>query len=123
MDLDYGDYLQFLLALVFVLALIGLVAALLRRFGLAGAAGLKQRIGGRERRLAVVEMTPLDARRRLVLIRRDGVEHLVLLGPTGDLVVETNIRSEDRDAQKEASSIPDRGRFADAMKALRSPRE
>lgn len=41
------------------------------------------------RRLAVVEVLPVDDRRRLVLVRRDGAEHLLLVGgPGGDLVVE-----------------------------------
>jgi hypothetical protein len=33
----------------------------------------------------------MDGKRRLVLIRRDGVEHLVLLGAAGDLVIERGI--------------------------------
>lgn len=46
---------------------------------------------GQRKRLAVVEMTPLDGRRRLVLIRRDDREHLVILGATGETVVEAGI--------------------------------
>ena len=34
---------------------------------------------------------PIDNRRRLVLVRRDDREHLLLLGPQGETVVETNI--------------------------------
>ncbi len=33
----------------------------------------------------------VDAKRRLVLIRRDDQEHLVLLGVNRDLVVESNV--------------------------------
>ncbi len=36
-------------------------------------------------------MIGLDAKRRLVLIRRDNKEHLLLLGPDGDTVIETDI--------------------------------
>ncbi|HLY55173.1 MAG TPA: hypothetical protein VKS60_06430, partial [Stellaceae bacterium] len=46
---------------------------------------------GGKRRLGVVEATPIDGRRSLVLIRRDDVEHLLLLGPAHDLVIETRI--------------------------------
>lgn len=46
---------------------------------------------GQRKRLAIVESTPLDGRRRLILIRRDGCEHLVILGATGETVVETGI--------------------------------
>jgi flagellar protein FliO/FliZ len=33
----------------------------------------------------------IDPRRRLLLVRRDGVEHLVLLGINNDLILETGI--------------------------------
>lgn len=50
--------------------------------------------GGRARhlRLAVMDATPVDSRRRLVLVRRDDVEHLILIGGPTDVVVEQNIR-------------------------------
>ena len=46
---------------------------------------------GRQPRLAVIDAASVDARRRLVLIRRDNVEHLVLIGGPTDIVVEQNI--------------------------------
>ena len=81
-------YLQFALALVFVLGLIGLLAWLVRRFNLLGPMAVKR---GPERRLSVIEMQMLGAKHRLVLVRRDQVEHLVLIGPSSDLLVEGNI--------------------------------
>ena len=80
------SYPRYLLSLVFVLGLIGLLAWLLRKFG----PPVRLR-GPGARRLSVVEILPLDARRRLVLLRRDGKEHLILLGPTQDVVIETGI--------------------------------
>jgi hypothetical protein len=47
--------------------------------------------GAAKRRLKIVEFMPIDHRRRLVLVRRDDREHLLLLGPQGETVVETNI--------------------------------
>src|SRR5512134_2681894 len=44
-----------------------------------------------ERRLAVVEQSTLDGRRKLVLIRRDDVEHLIMTGGPVDVIVETGI--------------------------------
>lgn len=44
-----------------------------------------------ERRLDVVEHSSVDGRRRLVLIRRDDVEHLIMTGGPVDVVIETNI--------------------------------
>jgi flagellar protein FliO/FliZ len=84
--MDGESYLRFILALLLVLGLLALAAFLLRRSGL----GPKM---SRSRRLAALESLPLDPRHRLVLVRRDDVEHLLLLGPQGDLVVEGNIKA------------------------------
>jgi len=43
------------------------------------------------RRLGLVESTAIDGRRRLLLIRRDNVEHLILTGGPIDMVIETGI--------------------------------
>jgi len=83
--MDFDAYLRFALALALVLGLIGLAAYLARRFGLGtrtGPSGPK-----RGRRLAVLEVLPLDPKRRLVLIAQDESEHLLLLGPSHDLVI------------------------------------
>ncbi len=56
---------------------------------------------GRHLRLAVMDATPVDSRRRLVLVRRDDVEHLILIGGPTDVVVEHNIRI---DGQREPRS-------------------
>lgn len=49
--------------------------------------------GGRNRqpRLQVLDATAVDARRRLVLVRRDNVEHLVMIGGPTDIVIESGI--------------------------------
>lgn len=49
--------------------------------------------GGRNRtpRLAVLDAAAIDTRRRLVLIRRDDVEHLIMIGGPTDIVIETRI--------------------------------
>mgnify|MGYP000093119264 CR=1 FL=1 len=90
MEFNWSDYLKFALALVFVLSLIGLMVALARRFGMGNASPTR---GGRKRRLSIVEVLPVDAKRRLVLFRRDDTEHLVLLGPDKDSVIEQGITS------------------------------
>ena len=83
----FDAYFRFAIALVFVLALIGLLAWLAKRFGFAGAFARPRK----SRRLSVVESLPLDARHRLVLVRRDAVEHLVMLGTGGDSLIESGI--------------------------------
>jgi flagellar protein FliO/FliZ len=90
--------LRTLAALVLVLGMIAGVAALARRFGLAGGVG-----GSRgRRRLAVVEMLPVDSRRRLLLVRKDQVEHLLLIGGPTDILVEKGVIVDGRaEAQSE----------------------
>ncbi|MET0748793.1 MAG: flagellar biosynthesis protein FliO [Rhizobium sp.] len=46
---------------------------------------------GRQQRLQVLDAAAIDARRRIVLIRRDGVEHLIMIGGPTDIVIETGI--------------------------------
>ena len=87
-SMDYDIFFRFLLALIFVLGLIGLLAWAARRFGVGGRVAIRQ---GRRRRMSVVEAAAVDAKHRLVLVRRDNVEHLVMLGPTVDLVIEQGI--------------------------------
>ncbi len=95
--MEVWEYLRFLLALIFVLALIGLIAALARRVGLGFPVRAIKPSGSR--RLSVIEVTPLDGRRRLVLVRRDDVEHLLVLGPTTEMVVERDIRADESFAE------------------------
>ena len=86
------DYFRFLLALVFVLGLIGVLTTLARRAGLGfPVAAIKP---GGKRRLSVVEVTAVDGRRRMVLVRRDDVEHLLLISPTSETVIERGIAIE-----------------------------
>jgi flagellar protein FliO/FliZ len=90
--MDLAAYLKFVIALVFVLGLIAAFAWVVRRFG---PRGMVTHHGKRGRRLSVVEVAPVDTRRRLVLVRRDGVEHLLLLGAAQDLVIETGVPASD----------------------------
>jgi flagellar protein FliO/FliZ len=80
---------RFFIAFLVVLALIGVTAWLVRRFGANRLGGGAAR--GRQPRLAVIDAATVDGRRRLVLIRRDNIEHLLMIGGPTDLVVEPNI--------------------------------
>lgn len=81
--------LTFIFAFVAVLGLIGLAAWLVRRFAGNRLGASTQR--GRMPRLAVIDAAAVDGRRRLVLVRRDNVEHLLMIGGPTDIVVEPNI--------------------------------
>jgi len=88
--MEIETYVRFLAALVLVLALIGGFAWAARRFGVGHALATTR---GASPRLAVVEVKALDSRRKLVLLRRDTTEHLVLLGPNQDLLIEPGVTS------------------------------
>jgi flagellar protein FliO/FliZ len=79
--------LKFFSAFVFVIALMFLLSWVLKRLGFAGTV----MTGGTKRRLKLVEFLPLDGRHRLVLIRCDDKEHLVVLGVNSETIVTTNI--------------------------------
>src|SRR6516162_7004199 len=93
MDFLFGEGqngLRILLAIFVVLALIGLLGWLVRRFG-------SERLGtastrSRQPRLAVIDAATVDGRRRLLLIRRDNVEHLLMIGGPTDIVIEPAAR-------------------------------
>jgi flagellar protein FliO/FliZ len=77
MTLSFANWLTAGLALLFVLGLILLLARLLRATGLAPqAAG---------QRLKLQEVLALDARRRVIILRCDGREVVLLTGGPQDL--------------------------------------
>src|SRR5246500_513021 len=80
---------RFFIAFLIVLGLIGVTAWVVRRFGAARLGAATAR--GRQPRLAVIDAAAVDGRRRLILIRRDNVEHLLMIGGPSDIVVEPNI--------------------------------
>ncbi len=82
---------RFVIAFGVVLSLIALTFVGLRRFAgrrlpLSNGAGR-----ARQPRLGVLDAFAIDARRRLVLIRRDNVEHLIMIGGPNDVLVESEI--------------------------------
>jgi flagellar protein FliO/FliZ len=79
-------YTRLVLALAVVVALLAMLAWAARRFGFAGKG-----LGRNGRRLAIVEVAAVDAKRRLVLVRRDDTEHLVLIGGDSAVVIERGI--------------------------------
>ena len=88
--MDGVAFIRFLAAFLFVLALIGGCVWAIRRFGLVARIGGKTKPG---QRLQLVDSLPIDARRRAVLIRRDNVEHLVILGEKEATLIEGGIKA------------------------------
>ena len=80
----FGDLsvpVKFVIAVVVALAILGAGGYLMRRF----------RPARTEPRLAVINAANVDGHRRLVLVRRDNVEHLLLIGGPTDALIEPNI--------------------------------
>ena len=78
----FMDLLRALFALALTLGLFGLGVYAVRRWG---PKGLLQLQVGTDRRLSIVESLNLDATRRLVLVRCDGRELLLLTGGPQDI--------------------------------------
>lgn len=79
---------RYALALAVVAGLLLLLRWVLRNYATGGQLSIGR---SRHNRLTIVEQIALDQRRRLLLVRRDGVEHLILVGGGNDLVVEPTI--------------------------------
>lgn len=106
------------LALIAVLLLFSIFVFVLKR--LTGANAPQNR--SRQPRIAVMDSTNVDARRQLVLIRRDNVEHLLLVGGPSDVVVEQNIvRNAPVAAQRQVANPPAAGTGTGTMKMPTAP--
>jgi flagellar protein FliO/FliZ len=91
------DFNQFLISVSIVLFVVAFVALAIWAFkafvlgggsGRSGSAFLRQR----DRRLGLVESTAIDGRRRLLLVRRDDLEHLIMIGGPVDMLIEAGIQ-------------------------------
>ena len=90
--MDILSFLRTIAALGIVLGL--LVGALwaIRRYNIV----LPGQSGGRTgRRVALIERVGIDARRSIILVRRDDREHLIMVAPDGQTVIESNIVREE----------------------------
>lgn len=86
--MDIIDFARYFGALALVLGLLGFAWLATRKYGLPGLVK-----GQMTRRLSVVETLMIGPRYKLLLLRRDGTEHLVLVGPQGASVVEGGIEA------------------------------
>jgi len=94
----------FYLVLIALLAAVVIVVGLFVRGYLSGSSPTAAIFGPKpEKRLDVVDHANVDGRRRLVLIRRDDVEHLIMTGGPVDVVIETGIGQQRSKLNGEAS--------------------
>lgn len=85
------NWLGWIAGLVAVAGLIAVAAILMRAYMTGSGPGASLFYSGRDRRLDVVEYASVDSRRKLILVRRDDVEHLIMTGGPIDVVIETGI--------------------------------
>jgi len=92
------EIISWILFVLFIAGLLTIGGVLLRGY-LTGEASSSLLSSGLfapkppQKRLDVVDQTTIDGRRRLILIRRDNVEHLIMTGGPVDVVIETSIAS------------------------------
>lgn len=86
--MDLVDFARYIGALLLVLGLLGCAWLAARRYGLPGIVRAQS-----VRRLSIAETLMVGPRHKILLIKRDGTEHLVLMGPQGASVIETGIVS------------------------------
>ena len=84
---------QFAIAFAIILILLVLLGLVLRKVwgGRLIMPGSDRAGRSRQPRLGIVDVYDLDRQRQLLLLRRDNVEHLLLIGGPNDVVIETNI--------------------------------
>jgi len=84
--MDVVDFARYFAALLLVLGLIAAAGLATRKFGLPG---ITKPAG--TRRLQIVETLMLSPRQRLAIVRRDGVEHLIMISQNGASIIEAGI--------------------------------
>lgn len=84
--------IRLILGMVFLLALLTFGLWTMRKSGIGGSF---QKVRSKNKRASIVEVQAIDPKRRLIMIRRDDVEHLLLLGPHTDILIEANIQDDE----------------------------
>ncbi len=91
--MDTVDPVRFIFASFFVLGLLGLFAVCLKYYGKKSFGQkfftMSQGVG----RLTIIETQYVDSKSKLVLLKRDDVEHLLLVGDGKATIIESGIKS------------------------------
>jgi len=89
--MDTIDPTRFIFASFFVLGLLGVFAVALKKFGQKSMLSKYAQTG----RINVLETRYIDGKTKLVLIKRDNVEHLLLIGDGKAITIEANTGTKD----------------------------
>ena len=88
--MDSQMIVKFLVAFIFVISLMFVISYIAKKMGLSNNVTMNNV----KKRLAVTSFMAVDHKHRLYLVKRDDVEHLILIGPNNQTVVERNIKSD-----------------------------
>lgn len=93
--------------ILITLALAILLVVLVWVFKKISGSATRRAMRSRVPRLLITDSTTVDDKRFLVMVRRDNVEHLLLIGGSNDLVVESNIvRAQATNNQAAKQALP-----------------
>ena len=81
--MDFTEVFRYFGALALVLALVGAAALAMRKYGLPGLPG------SGNRRLRIVESLILGRNHRLIIVRCDGMDHMMVTAPQGATLIAT----------------------------------
>ncbi|MEM9704617.1 MAG: flagellar biosynthetic protein FliO [Pseudomonadota bacterium] len=112
--MELADFSRMLLSLLAIIVLLGGLAYAAHKAGLRNGS-FRLRSNGR---LKVVETLTVDPRRKLTIVSCDGREHLILLGASGETVIETSMPAI---AKEETPSTPKLADFSKIMAAQKTP--
>ncbi|MDF1599991.1 flagellar biosynthetic protein FliO [Mesorhizobium sp. YIM 152430] len=98
----YAGAVMWTLVALVALGVIMLIIKIVRRV----SGGSFASAGSYRSRLAVMDAAEVDTQRRLVLVRRDEVEHLIMIGGPTDIVIEQNITGPGRSAALPVAEAP-----------------
>ncbi len=104
-------------ALGLVLGMLATALWVVRRYDLK----LPGRVtGGGRKRVELVERLAVDAKRSVALIRRDGCEHLIFIGPEGHATIETGITPPPQPVVEAAPAAETPAKIEDDLAALKA---
>ncbi|MBE7198269.1 MAG: flagellar biosynthetic protein FliO, partial [Parafilimonas terrae] len=89
---DGSPIIQYIVIFAVIFTVLAAIVFLVRRLTGGGTALQSRGARARQPRLGIVDVYELDRARQLILLRRDNVEHLLLVGGPNDVVVERNIQ-------------------------------
>lgn len=129
---DGSPIVQYIVIFAVIFTVLAAIVFLVRRLTGGGTALQTRGARARQPRLGIVDVYELDRARQLILLRRDNVEHLLLVGGPNDVVVERNIQRGQRPLPEStlrpepvAEPLPDplaeAGRLPEPPRAIAEP--